>query len=300
MAKQKYNKQRFDIKLMTQQEGYTVINNLLFKYQDKLGLDFTDLGIICKICAFSPDFTINFSKHFSSMTKRTRTTRLNKLLEKGYITTKKTNIKTNEGIRSGGLLVSIEPLVEILNNLFKSEGEEKDTINKSHSAKIAPLTPVDSAKIAPSNNTNKYYTNNVLGENRLGDLSPTGKEEKQQKTEEDWLKEFSNITFKPEMTDEELKFLDDLTNYLISKGEKEPLYSGEMNRIVKLKDSCLPFWKKPQYLFTDADKKANEFYKNTCRLNKDIDPKKDNMWLFYGDEPEDLIRPDEFQRLFRS
>lgn len=110
--------QRFDMQTMAEQEECTLLDNLLFEYQEELGLDFADIGIICKICSFSPDSTINFSKHFSSMSERTRTARLKKLTEKGYITTVKVNIKIGEVIRSKGLKVSIEPLVEILNGFY--------------------------------------------------------------------------------------------------------------------------------------------------------------------------------------
>lgn len=314
MAKTKYIKTRFDIKEMSKQEGYTIINNLLFKYQEQLDLDFTDLGIICKICAFSPDFSINFTKHFSSIGKRQRTERLNKLREKGYITTRKNNFKVDGSTITGGLFVSIEPLVDILNNLYKNESAEKDTFTssdfehesaekdttvKSESAEKDTSEPVESAEKDTSNNTNKYYTNKQ-NENLLTQDFHFEEEEQKELTEEEWIEKVNSIIPRPDITEEEKNLIKDCREYIRKRMETCENMDREIYRLFSLNQSFGPFWEKSEKYYTEADKKAKENYEFVSHYNGELNPAVDNLWLFYSDDAESFVEKEIFNKLFNK
>lgn len=129
----------FNTKELSKQNGYTIIDDSLFKYQDLLGLDFIDLGIICRLFSFSPKFIINLSSVFKDMGKTQRYNRIKKLKDKKYILTKKSNYKTKEGIRSGGLEIDLKPLVNILDFLAKADKEGWDLESALNQAKIENL-----------------------------------------------------------------------------------------------------------------------------------------------------------------
>lgn len=315
MAKTKYIKTRFDIKEMSKQEGYTIINNLLFKYQEELGLDFTDLGIICKICAFSPDFSINFTKHFASIGKTQRTERLNKLREKGYITTRKNNFKVDGSTITGGLFVSIEPLVDILNNLYKNESSEKDTFTssdfeyesseiattvKSESSEIATSEPVESSEIATSNNTNKYNTNKAKENLLTQNFTFAEEEEQKELTEEEWIEKVNSIIPRADITEEEKNLIKDCRDFIKSKMEACDGLNREIYRLFSLNQSFGPFWEKSEKYYTEADKKAKANYEFVSHYNGKLNPAVDNLWLFYSDDAESFVEKEIFNKLFNK
>lgn len=310
MAKKKYNKTRFDIKQMTKQEGYTIINNLLFKYQEELGLDFTDLGILCKICAFSPDFSINFSKHFASMPKRTRIRRLDNLVEKGYITTQRHNFKTNEGTITGGLYVSIEPLVSILNELnenqgakkdtlLNEQGAKKDTLLKKQGAKKDTLPPEQGAKKDTSNNTNKYYTNKEKEENPLQDVSLF--QEQEETTDEEMIEALEAIEFRSGITEEEKEKLHSIQTYFKKKAFETMKGTEAYNTYRSYYIKSLPFWSvgKKEEHYTVEDAEAERRY-NKVKQIKSMEPYKDNLWIFYGEESEYLVTEDDMEAMAKA
>lgn len=133
----------FDTKELAKENGYSILNNSLFKYATLLDLDIADIGILCRLYSFSPGFIIKLDEAFPTMGKSQRTVRLNKLKEKNYIIVNKTNYLTKEGIRSGGVKVNLKPLSSILSYLSKAEKEGEVLEYALTEIKIQNLTDFD-------------------------------------------------------------------------------------------------------------------------------------------------------------
>ncbi len=297
MAKKKNKKQRFDIAYMEQNGGYTTISNLLFDYQEELGLDFTDLGILCKICRYSKDFSINFSKHFTALKKTQRTARINRLREMGYITTRKNNFKTSEGTITGGLFVSIEPLITILDELQSSVDRTTD-FPKSEGSENRTLPPVESSVDRTSNNTISNNTNREIVENRLHDFPTISKEPLPEVSEEEWIEKVNAIEIRADITEEEIQTINDCREFIKNKMETCESMNGEFYRLFSLNQSFGAFWEKTERNYTEADKEAKENYDFACHYNRKLNPAVDNLWLFYSNDAETFVEPETFERLF--
>lgn len=265
----KTSKQRFDIGQMVEEGGYMVMPNLILIYQEELGLDFTDIGILCKICSFSSDYTINFSKHFSSMAERTISKRLTKLRDLGLITTKKKNYKTAGGFVSGGYLVDITPLIEKLSFLNATQ-PDKITVD-------TPITQPD--KIAED-------TSILL-----------------EKTEEELIEDLEKIEFRKDMPMEDISRLENISVGFkkIAGKARQGLDIVEYRRLLGLQNRTLPFWQKEERFLSVVDKEAKKRKQVISALETPKQERKGNdNWLFYDKDCLNLVNQEDVALFYEA